>query len=477
MVDYDASNSKASKTKTQYIAALAATTGAFAAGTTLGWSSPVKSLLVNTSTDFQPEYDFEITSQDFAWIGSLVTLGAAVVCLFIGTILQAVGRKLTMLLLVIPFTVGWILVTFASNLAMLDVGRFLLGISGGAFCISAPTYTSEISEASIRGTLGTYFQLMMVVGVLFPYIIGSQTTAFTLNLMCGSLPIIFGIIFVFIPESPAYLVSKAKTSAAISSLKWLRGDAYDYTRELDELQAQNESEKRNKVSFVAALSRRSTLKAIFISWGLMFFQQASGINAIIFYTTEIFASTGSSIDASLSTIIFGVMQVITVFISSMIVDKLGRRLLLLPSTIVLTLSTFTLGIYFYMRDQNVDSVADIGWLPIVAVCSYIILFSIGIGPIPWIMMGELFANDIKGVAGSLAGAVNWMVAFIVTSTFSAMSDQFGIGQTFWIFSGFSFMSILFVYFFVPETKGKTLTEIQRMLEGEKVNEITVQTKF
>lgn len=371
--------SKTSQTKTQYIAALAATMGAFAAGTTLGWSSPTKSLLVNTSSDFQPEYDFEITSQDFAWIGSLVTLGAAVVCLFIGTILQAFGRKLTMLLLVIPFTIGWLLVTFATNLAMLDVGRFLLGISGGAFCISAPTYTSEIAEASIRGALGTYFQLLLVVGVLFPYVIGSQTTAFTLNLVCGSLPIIFGIIFVFMPETPLYLVSKGKTQAAIKSLKWLRGDTYDYNKELDELQAQHELEKSNKVSFRAALARRSTLKAIFISWGLMFFQQASGINAIIFYTTEIFASTGSNIDASLSTIIFGVMQVVTVFISSMIVDKLGRRLLLLPSTIVCTISTFSLGVYFYMKDQDVNSVANIGWLPIVAVCSYIILFSIGIG--------------------------------------------------------------------------------------------------
>lgn len=119
-----------------------ATGGAFAAGTALGWSSPTKSLLVNSTT----EYDFEITNQDFAWVGSFVTLGAALVCLFIGAIIQVLGRKLTMLLLVIPFTLGWALVTFATNLSMLYIGRFLLGISGGAFCVTAPTYTGECDE-------------------------------------------------------------------------------------------------------------------------------------------------------------------------------------------------------------------------------------------------------------------------------------------------------------------------------------------
>lgn len=157
-----------------------------------------QSLLVNTTS----EYGFDITAQDFSWIGSLVTLGAALVCLFIGAIIQILGRKLTMLLLVIPFTLGWALVTFASNLAMLYVGRFLLGISGGAFCVTAPTYTGEIAQSSIRGTLGSYFQLMLVIGVLFSYIVGSVTSVFTLNLICASIPIIFGIVFMFMPETP-----------------------------------------------------------------------------------------------------------------------------------------------------------------------------------------------------------------------------------------------------------------------------------
>lgn len=409
MGDSEAKNLNPSKTSTQYIAALAgmqhspqhvraqylkqlfrrtylrkfffvilfvsATGGAFAAGTALGWSSPTKSLIVNSTT----EYDFIVSEDDFSWVGSFVTLGAALVCLFIGTVIQVLGRKLTMLLLVIPFTLGWVLVTFAQNLTMLFVGRFLLGVSGGAFCVTAPTYTGEIAQSDIRGTLGSYFQLMLVIGVLFSYIVGSKTNVFILNLICASIPIIFGIIFMFMPETPSYLVSKGKKEAAAKSLKWLRGSEYDYSHELAELQAQHEAEKNNKVSLGAALARRSTIKALFISLGLMFFQQMSGINAVIFFTKDIFDAADTGIDSGIATIIVGIMQVISVFVSSIIVDKLGRRLLLLPSALVMTICTILLGVYFYMKDQDKNSVASLGWLPIASLCVFIILFSLGFG--------------------------------------------------------------------------------------------------
>lgn len=326
----------------------------------------------------EAEYDFEITDQDFAWVGSFVTLGAALVCLFIGSVIQVMGRKLTMLLLIIPFTIGWALVTFATNISMLYVGRFLLGVSGGAFCVTSPTYTGEIAQSDIRGTLGSYFQLMLVIGVLFSYVVGLYSTVFALNLICASIPIIFGVIFVFMPETPSYLLSKGKKEAAAKSLRWLRGNEYDFSQELAQLQEQQEADRNNKVSLAAALSRRSTLKAIFISLGLMFFQQMSGINAVIFFTKDIFDAADTGIDSGIATIIVGVMQVISVFVSSIIVDRLGRRLLLIPSAAVMALCTILLGIFFYMKQQGND-VSALGWLPVASLCVFIILFSLGFG--------------------------------------------------------------------------------------------------
>lgn len=419
------------------------------------------------NTSFIGEYGFSVTRDEWSWVGSIVTLGAAAVCLFIGTVINFIGRKLTMLLLVIPFTIGWVLVIWASNVAMLYVGRLLLGVSGGAFCITAPMYTGEIAQSDIRGTLGSYFQLMMVIGILFVYSVGMVVNVFVLSVVSACIPLIFAAIFVFMPETPLYLISKGKKEEAVRSLKWLRGKDYDYSGELADLQAQHEENKANKGSLAAAFARRSTIKALCISLGLMFFQQMSGINAVIFYTKGIFEAANTGIDSGIATIIVGVMQVIAVFVSSIVVDKLGRRLLLIPSIAAMAICTFLLGLYFYMKDNGHD-VTGLGWLPIASLCVFIVLFSLGFGPIPWMMMGELFASDIKGLAGSLAGTFNWSLAFLITKTFGYFNETFGNGQTFWIFTAFCLVGLVFTVLVVPETKGKSLPEIQRMLNGEKI---------
>lgn len=289
-----------------------------------------------------------------------------------------------MLLLVIPFTIGWALVIWTQNIAMLIVGRTLLGVSGGSFCICAPMYIGEIAQKDIRGTLGTYFQLMLTIGILFVYAVGSGASVFILSLVCGLIPIIFAVIFVFMPESPYYWISKNKTEKAISSLKWLRGNNYDYNSELQELQNEHQERENSKVSFAAAFGRKTSIKALIIMLGLMFFQQMSGINAVIFYTGFIFEAADTGIKGSLATIIVGVMQVIAVFVSSMIVDKLGRRVLLLLSVSVMAICTIILGVYFYLSEKDPSSMTSLGWLPIVAMCVFIVVFSLGFGPIPWV---------------------------------------------------------------------------------------------
>lgn len=357
---------------------IAATGGAFAAGTTLGWSSMIEDKLVKENA-----YSFPISKEEFGTLSSIVPLGAALVCIVIGVIIQAFGRKTTMLFLVIPFTIGWGLVTFPNGVLMITIGRFILGVSGGAFCVAAPTYTAEIAEARVRGTLGSYFQLMLVIGVVFAYIVSKFASVPGLNLICAAVPLVFGAIFVFMPESPSYLIAKGQKDAAAKSLRRLRGDQYDYSAELAELQAQCEADKKNKVSLSAALSRTATKKALFISLSLMFFQQMSGINAIIFYTGKIFKEANTGIDEGLATIIVGIMQVVAVFVSSLIVDKAGRRLLLLPSVIVMCICHVILGAYFIISSNDENATRSLGFIPVAAVCVFVVLFSLGMGPIPW----------------------------------------------------------------------------------------------
>lgn len=163
--------------------------------------------------------------------------------------------------------------------------------------------------------------------------------------------------------------------------------------------------------------------------------------------------------------IVGVMQVIATFVASMVIDRLGRRILLLGSILVMGICTVFLGIYFYMYDQDKSNVEGMGWLPVLSLCLYIVVFSLGFGPIPWVMIGELFATDVKGLAGSIAGSFSWLLAFVITKSFTNIRETIGLGETFWLFAMFSALGTVFVFFYVPETKGKSLIEIQKMLSS------------
>ena len=174
-----------------------------------------------------------------------------------------------------------------------------------------------------------------------------------------------------------------RNQEASSAFKWLRGSQYDPAEDIAELQNENEEQKQNNLSVREALSRKSSVRGLVISFGLMFFQQMSGINAVIFFTTEIFESAGTSIDPQIATIIVGVMQVAATFVASLMIDRLGRRILLLVSDAIMALCTLMLGIFFFMKSKDADSVSSLSWLPIVSLCLFIVSFSIGFGPVPW----------------------------------------------------------------------------------------------
>ncbi|PSN36458.1 hypothetical protein C0J52_18340 [Blattella germanica] len=447
LVSTDTLLQKANKVP-QYAAALSVTLGAFALGNVLAWTSPVN-------------LENKLGTTEWAWIGALMALGAACVVIPMGYLIDRFGRKNTMLSLVLPFTGGWALMVWADdNVGMYMAGRFITGMMGGAFSLTAPVYTSEIAEKEIRGALGSYFQLMVTIGILFVYGIGSAVEPMHLSMICGIVPLVFGVIFFFMPETPLYHLKKGEKDKARASLQWFRGRNYNVDAELQEIQDALDEAAAQKTSFRQAFSSKASKKALFIGFGLMIFQQLSGVNAVIFYTTKIFEAAGSTMEPSLCTIIVGTIQVIATFLSTLIVDRLGRRILLLISDSVMAICALALGVFFYMLDAVEDDVSSYNWLPLVSVCLFIVVFSLGYGPIPWMMMGELFSPQIKGVASSLACLLNWILAFLVTRFYSDLVNEIHSYSTFWIFAGISALGTVFVLIFVPETKGKSMDEIQ-----------------
>ncbi|XP_044269112.1 facilitated trehalose transporter Tret1-like isoform X1 [Tribolium madens] len=449
-----------SKKLPQYIAALSVCMGSVAAGTVLGWTGNItkEDLAKGELNDILVDPDNE-----YGWIGSFSTLGALCMCFPIGFICDLIGRKLAMLLTIIPFSIGWLLIIFADSTAMIFAGRFLTGLAGGAFCVSAPMYSSEIADKDIRGALGSYFQLLLTVGILFAYLLGAFVKPQIVSIICACVPLVFGVVFFLQPETPVYSLKKGNEEAAIKALRKLRGDEYNVEAEVADIKATIEKAEREKIPLLQSLETRAAKISLLICFGLMFFQQLGGINAVIFYVGTIFEEADSGLSASDVTILVGVMQVIATFVSSLVIDKFGRKILLLISGFIMAIAGILLGIYFSLK----DNVSGIGFLPILGVCIFIIVFSLGFGPIPWMISSEVFPAEIKSNASSAAGTFNWFLAFLVTKFYGDLAKEIGTDVTFYIFSGVSLVGVVFIFFIVPETKGKTLDEIQRELNGEK----------
>lgn len=388
-------------------------------------------------------------------------------CIPTGFICDIIGRKSTLLSLVIPFTAGWALIYFANNIIMLYFGRLLTGMAVGACCVAAPLYTSEIAHKSIRGVLGSYFQLMVTVGIFLAYLFGKYLNPYWFTILCASIPVIFFCVFSFQPESPVYLLKKGFYEEAKHSLLLLRGNLYDVDEELREIESILKDRSQTMVSLSETFRRSYVVKALIISFALMFFQQFSGINIIILYCTDIFKMSSISLDANTATILVGGFQMISTFLASLMIDRLGRRCLLIISTTIITLSNILLAIYFtlkYRSDITSDTLNDISFLPVGVLCVFVIVFSLGLGPIPWLISSEIFAPEIRSVCGSVAGTINWFLAFIITKFYKEIAEFIGEDSVFYICGILSLIGALFVFYFVPETKGKSINEIQNDLE-------------
>lgn len=328
-------------------------------------------------------------------------------------------------------------------------------------------YIGEISEDEVRGTLGSFMQLFIVVGLLFSFSVGPYISISIFNYICLMAPVLFLVYFTLkIPESPHYLIASHNEDEAKKSLMQLRGknDENEIIREFEDIKSTVHEAMKDKASFMDIFKSPGLTKALTISVGLVALQQLSGINIILFYTESIFKLTGSNIPAAIATIIVGVVQVIASALTPVLADRTGKRFLLMLSAIGMCLSEAVLGFFFQLLKNKVD-VSDYSWIPILCLVTYITTYCFGFGPLPWAVMGELFPANIKSSASTATAAGCWFLGFILTKYFGTVSSLIGIHNSFYIFSGCCAFALVFVFKFVPETSGKSLQEIQDILNG------------
>ncbi|KAJ9583693.1 hypothetical protein L9F63_021965, partial [Diploptera punctata] len=436
------------------------------AGTLEGWTSPALPYLQQNETG-----TLAITDVEASWIGSLGGLGALFGSLPAGLLADKIGRKSVLLGVTLPYLMGWIIIILArKSVIMLYSGRFILGLATGASTVVVPLYAEEISETSIRGELGSYTDLSITVGILYVYAFGTFVPYTWLCISCLVLPLVFAVTFFWMPESPMYLLSKGRKFEAEKSLRWLRNistldTASDTKTEFDKMEESSNESCDNSKFFIKFTASSLVLKSLRLVLALMVFEQLTGTNAVDFYTVDIFEAADSTLSPYYCTLIVGVVQVIATFIAALLMDRLGRRFLLIVSSLGMAISLFVLSGFSLTKDQGGD-VSSVNWIPLLGLNLYTVCFSIGFGPVPWIITVELCTSETVGWISSLATSVNWGMIFLMTKVFILVLKAWGQAVTYGILCVLCVCASVFVFTCIPETRGKSRHEIQAILSGK-----------
>ncbi|KAI4310984.1 hypothetical protein MLD38_035922 [Melastoma candidum] len=447
---YEAGGGSSSVTGLLVLTTSVAVCGSYVFGSAVGYSSPAQSGIME---------DLDLTPAEYSVFGSILTIGAMIGAAVSGKIADFVGRRADMGIAELMCMAGWIAIGLSDVEAWLNVGRFMLGCGMGLLSYVVPIYLAEITPKNLRGGFATVHQLMICCGVSLTYLIGAFV-AWRALAFIGIIPCVLQLLGLFlIPESPRWLAKVGRMKQSESALTKLRGNHADISNEAAEIRYYTETLRQLPEAGTFELFKRKYAYSLLVGVGLMVLQQFGGVNAVAFYASYIFISAGFS--GSIGTIAMVVVQVPMTTLGVLLMDKSGRRPLLLVSAAGTCLGCFLTGLSFLLQDLKVWT----GFSPFLALAGVLVYtgsFSLGMGGIPWVIMSEIFPINVKGSAGSLVTVVSWLGSWIISFAFSFMMDWSSPG-TFFIFSGICGFTCVFVAKLVPETKGRTLEEIQASL--------------
>ena len=440
-----------------YIAAIFAALGGLLFGYDTGVISGAELFLKN---------DFTLTTFALEVIVSGVLAGAAAGALLGGRMADLFGRRRLLIVTAIIFGLGGLACAAATSTAILIVGRIVVGLGIGLSSGTVPVYISEVSPADARGWQVSLFQLAITVGILLAYVVDYAFAAiqgwrwmFGLAVVPAA---IFGLGMVFLPESPRWLAAHGHVDRARAMLARIRGTS-DVDIEMREIVEgiERDQDRRGRLSDLFAPSVRP---ALIVGIGLAVFQQVTGINTVIYYAPLIIQSSGisSASGAILATAGIGVVNVLMTIVAMWLIDRMGRRPLLLTGIAGMVITLGVLGLAFHMAGRT----GALAWLAVVSMMVYVASFAISLGPIFWLLISEIYPLKIRSSAEGLAAAFNWGSNLLVSLTFLTLLQMMGPTRTFWLYGAFAIAAWVFSYYQVPETKGRTLEEIEQFWRSE-----------
>jgi len=412
-------------------------------------------------------------------------LGSAVGAFFAGNLADKIGRRPTLILTALAFMISAWGSGAAGGSVSFVAARLLGGLAVGAASILAPAYISEIAPPGIRGSLATLQQLMIVVGLFMAFLnnyliaqaAGSASNAFWFGFGAWQwmywMELIPAAVFLgallLIPESPRYLVAAGRLKEARSVLAGLSSGG-DIDAKIEDIRSTVEERRLPRLSDVIQKHVGKIHPLVWVGIGLASLQQFTGINVVFYYGGTLWQAAGfTESSALLSNVVIGSVNVAFTFVAIALIDRVGRRPLLLIGSLgqalMLGVMAFIFGTAAQGGAEGLQMEGNMGLLVLIAANAYIAFFAFSWGPVMWVMLGEMFPNKFRGAALSICGLVQWGSNFLITWSFPILLSSIGLGFAYGIYSAFGVVAYLFVQFFVVETKGRTLEDMSRDAEA------------
>lgn len=400
--------------------------------------------------------DFLLSTFQEEVVVAAVLLGAVAGAAFGGKLADVLGRRKLLIQVAILFIIGAIGTALAPTPTWLAIGRVVVGVAIGIASFTAPLYISEVSPPAIRGKLVSLNQLMITLGIVVSYLADyglADKEAWRWMFGLAAIPALILLIgLLFVPESPRWLMSRSQDDLARAVLQRIR-ESDDVSSELAEIKADLSLQE----SGWRELLNPSLRLPLIIGIGLAIFQQFTGINTVIYYAPTIFQLAGlhSASAAILATVGVGVVNVLLTIVALRLLDRVGRRPLLLYGLVGMVISLGVLGAAFLFASSS----SIVAWLAVISLALYVACFAIGLGPVFWLLISEIYPLKIRGRAMGVATMMNWGSNLIVALTFLSLLHSLGRSATFWLYAVIGIVAWFFVYRLVPETKGRTLEQI------------------
>lgn len=452
----------------QVLMSFIANLGTINTGMAFGFSAVVIPQLVS------PTSDIIIDENQASWIASLSSASTPVGCILSGWLMDAIGRKRALLLTEIPLLLGWLLIATAapvSGLYQIYAGRLLVGLGSGMVGAPARVYTGEVTQPHLRGTLSALASVGVSLGVLLEYSVGSCVSWRLLAGLSSIVPSLALLLTLLAPESPAWLVSRGRHQEASDSLFRVRGANCDVQRELDDMRAFAERNNLAKLGWrdtFKELVKPAAAKPFLILVAYFGIYQFSGVNTITFYAVHVFTESGASMDKYLATILLGVVRLLFTVAGCVALRRCGRRPLTLTSSIGCGVCMVGLGGYMLAWEvwsEGGDITRTATWFPVACIFLYTAFCTTGFLIVPWVMIGEVYPSNVRGLIGGLTTCAAHMFVFLVVKSFPLMESLMGHSGTFLMYGFISIFGTAFFWLFLPETKGRSLQEIEDYFSG------------